>query len=130
MRPLVSSADASTLRTLATSPGASYDALVQRLLLVKLNGARLVAEEVIPPSVVTMNAKVACWDEGASSARELQLVFPWDAAPWKGRISVLSRPGVALLGAVPGHVVRVGEARMQLLYVTSGGGAPRARASG
>lgn len=70
------------------------------------------------PVVVTMGATVFCDDENGK-AREVQLVYPWDADPFSGFVSVLSPQGIALLGLKPGesaewtddegdrHVVRV-----------------------
>lgn len=63
--------------------------------------ASVAPDEGLPP-IVTMGATVFCDDEHGR-AREVQLVYPWDADPFSGFVSVLSPFGIALLGLKPGE---------------------------
>lgn len=68
------------------------DALAELLLEARLVPARLAADRVAMGSTVT-------YAEAASGARRMvTLVYPRDADAAKGRISVLSPVGLALLG--------------------------------
>jgi regulator of nucleoside diphosphate kinase len=78
----------------------------------ELERAVVVDPHRVPATVITMNSEVeACFlDTGQSTA--LTLVFPAEAAPAKGRVSVLAPVGLALLGA------RVGD---EITWPTPGG---------
>lgn len=71
-----------------------------------LKKARKVDIQDIPCDFVTMNSTINCMDIGTSQPLTLTLVFPHEADPRKGRISILSSVGTALLGAKIGGVVR------------------------
>ena len=60
------------------------------------------------PAVVTMGATIFCTD-AFGRTRELSLVYPWDADPFAGYVSVLSPIGIALLGLRPGQTVEYGD---------------------
>lgn len=107
LRPLVTQTDNARLRALVDKTRATggHDSAV-RLLLEKLDRCRVVPAARMPASIVTMNSRIACWGDGGRG-RELTLVYPWSASPAGERISILSRLGIALLGAIPGHVFRV-----------------------
>lgn len=70
--------------------------------------ASVAPDEKVPGTVVTMGALIFCDEVGAYAqshrAREVSLVYPWDADPFTGLVSVLSPMGVALLGLRPGDV--------------------------
>jgi regulator of nucleoside diphosphate kinase len=68
-----------------------------------LDGARLVASAEIEADVVTMNSEVTIEDRGARLV--VKLVYPADADPAAGKISVLSPLGNALLGSRAGWTV-------------------------
>jgi regulator of nucleoside diphosphate kinase len=61
-----------------------------------------VDSRAVPPDVVTMNSRVELEEPETGAIRFFTLVFPQDADPAAGRISVLAPLGTALLGAVIG----------------------------
>jgi regulator of nucleoside diphosphate kinase len=80
----------------------SIEALEQRL-----DAARIVHQSSIESHVVTMNSVVVLVDCATSAETELTLVYPRDADPERGRVSVLSPMGRALLGTGVGDRVRI-----------------------
>jgi regulator of nucleoside diphosphate kinase len=78
----------------------------QRLLKRKLQQARVVSADRVPPDIVTMRSRVRFDDGGVE--RHAKLVYP-DEADGRGRISVLSPLGAALLGLAAGQEI---EARL------------------
>lgn len=76
---------------------AGVDALEEILDL-----GRVVPSQDIPQDIVTMNSKVIFEDLGAREQREAIIVYPQDADPQSGKISVLSPVGIALLGLAVG----------------------------
>ncbi len=84
------------LRELAPAEGAGLDAELAR--------ADVVPPRAVPHDVVTMNTRVRFeLDDGRSYVRTL--VYPWDADPERGCISVLSPLGNALLGLSVGDAM-------------------------
>lgn len=75
-----------------------------RALDAELARAEVVSPRDLGPGVVTMNSCVY-YEVADSGARFGTLVYPWDADPIEGRISVLSPLGSALLGLSVGDVV-------------------------
>lgn len=75
-------------------------------LEVELTRATRIEAGSIPPDVVTMNSRVEYEDLGSGAVREVSLVYPRDADSAKGRISILSAIGTALLGLRAGQVIR------------------------
>jgi regulator of nucleoside diphosphate kinase len=73
----------------------------------RVDAARVVHATCIEPQVVTMNSVVVLTDRATHVAAELTLVYPKDADPDRGRVSVLSPVGRALIGARIGDVLRV-----------------------
>ena len=70
-----------------------------------LESARHVPSTEIEADVVTMNSEVII--EDASGARsEIKLAYPLESDPARGRVSVLSPLGNALLGSRAGWIVR------------------------
>jgi regulator of nucleoside diphosphate kinase len=69
--------------------------------------ARLVPHEELPFDRVAMNSKVTYREEPGGARRSFILVHPIDADPARGRISVLTPIGLALLGRATGSVVTV-----------------------
>lgn len=76
---------------------------VGRFLDEELARAAVVAPEVIGPRVATMNSRVEYEDVTTGHRRAVSLVYPWDADPGLGRLSILSPVGVALLGLAEGQ---------------------------
>ena len=70
-----------------------------------LETAKVVASDATPADVVTMNTQVVLQDETSGERRVLRVVFPSDANPSAGLISVLEPLGVHLLGASAGRVI-------------------------
>jgi regulator of nucleoside diphosphate kinase len=77
------------------------DAALQRLL----ESAQVVPSDAMPPDIVTMNTQVVLRDETGGERRVVRVVFPDDADPEAGRISVLEPLGMQLLGASARHVI-------------------------
>lgn len=69
-----------------------------------LDGASIVPSERVPVDVVTMNSRVVFEDDTAAR-HEVLLVYPPAADGSRGRISVLSPVGTALLGLVVGESI-------------------------
>lgn len=67
-------------------------------LQAELGRGRIVAPKKITPDVITMNSMVRLKDIDTREVFEYRLVYPQDADPEKGRISVLAPIGTALLG--------------------------------
>lgn len=64
----------------------------------ELGRASIVEEGELPAGVVTMNAQVRVQDIETGESRTYTLVFPHEANPSLGRVSVLAPLGTALLG--------------------------------
>jgi transcription elongation GreA/GreB family factor len=119
MRPIVSEMDNTRLRGLMTTPAGRRHAGAMRTLLEKLNAARIVPASSMPSTIMTMNSSAACWDRVSGASRELTLVYPWNERPAHGRISILSRAGIELLGATPGSTVSLEDgAQVKIAYVS------------
>lgn len=71
----------------------------------KLERARIIKPEEVPPSLVTMNSEVVLSDLDTGERVTLELVFPAAADPTAGQVSVLSPIGLALIGSSEGAEV-------------------------
>jgi regulator of nucleoside diphosphate kinase len=98
--------DAEALALMLADPvhgrGAGIDALIELL-----SSARIVAPEELDRGVVAMYSRVMYEELSCGQQRSVTLVYPINADPAKGRISVLSPVGRALLGRSTGAVVNV-----------------------
>lgn len=83
----------------------AHDQVHLRELRDELERAIIVAPRDIPPGVITMNSCATVFDITGGSRREVTLVYPHEAAPAAGRISVLAPLGTALLGYRTGDEV-------------------------
>ncbi|HYC46398.1 MAG TPA: nucleoside diphosphate kinase regulator [Burkholderiales bacterium] len=72
-----------------------------------LDLARIVNPEKVPGNVVTMNSRVQFEDVHTREQGTVTIVYPADADPTSGRISVLSPVGAALLGESEGSEVEL-----------------------
>lgn len=117
MQPLITDADARRLRSLLSTPLAVRSPMTARSLDRKLDSARIVSAHVVPPTVVTMNSRVACVNVSEGRERELTLVYPWAHDASHGRVSILSRIGVDLLAAIPGRKIWIDGVRWNVLCV-------------
>jgi regulator of nucleoside diphosphate kinase len=74
-------------------------------LAEELELAIVVPSDRIPRDVVTMNSRLIYADESTGATREVELVYPNEADPGAGRISVLAPVGCALLGLSAGQSI-------------------------
>jgi regulator of nucleoside diphosphate kinase len=72
-----------------------------------LDLARIVNPDKVPHNVVTMNSRVLFEDLSTGEEGTVTIVYPSDADPTSGRISVLSPVGAALLGESEGGEVEL-----------------------
>lgn len=77
-----------------------------RLLQEELRRARLVESRNVADDVVTMHSCVRIADPDDEEPREITLVFPEEADPDDGRISVVAPIGAAILGYKAGETVQ------------------------
>lgn len=71
----------------------------------EIDHAEVVAAVDIPPDIITMGSRIRIRDLKSGDVIVYTLVFPHDADPAKGRISVLAPIGTALLGYRVGDVI-------------------------
>ena len=71
----------------------------------ELERAVVIPSDAVPASVVTMHSRVRYLDESTGDRREIQIVYPEQADPAEGRISVLAPVGAALLGLAVGQAI-------------------------
>jgi regulator of nucleoside diphosphate kinase len=83
----------------------AHDLAHLRELRAELERAIIVSPRDIPPGVITMNSIATVHDITGGSRREITLVYPHEAEPAAGRISVLAPLGTALLGYREGDEV-------------------------
>jgi regulator of nucleoside diphosphate kinase len=72
-----------------------------------LDLARVIEPASLPANVVTMNSRVLFKDLRTQESGTVTVVYPSDADPADGRISVLSPVGAALLGEAEGREVEL-----------------------
>lgn len=72
-----------------------------------LDLARIVQPDKVPGNVVTMNSRIVFEDVSTHERGTVTVVYPDDADPASGRISVLSPVGAALLGESEGEEVEL-----------------------
>lgn len=84
---------------------ANLSLLASPALRRRLAHARRVWSDAMPADVVTMNSRVVCTDLSTGERRVLSVVYPDDADPDAGRFSVVTEPGIALLGASPPQLI-------------------------
>lgn len=64
----------------------------------ELKRGRVVAPADVPPDTITMNSRALLLDLESNEEMEFTLVFPQDANPAEGKISILAPIGTAMLG--------------------------------
>jgi len=74
-------------------------------LAEELDRAIVVPVDRMPENVVSMHSRVTYVDEKAGTRREVTVVYPDEADPATGRISVLAPVGCALLGLAVGQTI-------------------------
>ena len=98
-QPVVLLDDYSQLRGLARKHALNEE------LSDELDRAIVVPLERMPADVVTMHSRCIYVDESTGARREVELVYPDEADPAAGKISVLAPIGSALLGLAAGHSI-------------------------
>ena len=120
----VSRTELERLRDLVDQHAAGRDAEAAERLAAELDRAVVVDE--LPAGVVEPGSRVTWQDQRTRVVREAVLVYPADADPAAGRISVLAPIGAALLGLAAGDTMTWPlpdgrEARIRILSVEPGG---------
>jgi regulator of nucleoside diphosphate kinase len=104
-RLLLSSDDHDRLTGLARAVATSDKRSDAQLLIDELYRADIVPPYWIPDGIVKMNSHVEFRDDRTGRIRHVQLVYPREADFSRGRISVLSPVGTALLGLQEGQSI-------------------------
>lgn len=74
-------------------------------LRAELDRAIVVPGESIPPGIVVMGSRVCYCDQQTGNCRDVELVFPEEADPSVGKVSVLAPVGAALIGLGEGQEI-------------------------
>jgi regulator of nucleoside diphosphate kinase len=82
-----------------------HDTPAAESLELELHRAVVVDQRGVPPDVVTMNSELVYEDCETHVRRTVRVVYPRDADPASGRISVLAPIGSALLGLRVGQSI-------------------------
>ncbi|HVK82749.1 MAG TPA: nucleoside diphosphate kinase regulator [Kofleriaceae bacterium] len=82
-----------------------HDTPASERLSTELHRARVVEQRDVPADVVAMNTEVVYEDCDTSARRTVTVVYPQDADPARGRVSVLAPIGSALLGLRVGQTI-------------------------
>ncbi len=110
---VVTRADYERLSTLAEATGRAP--LVRDYLAGELERARVVADDEVAATVVTMQSRFVFRDDSTGDERTVSLVYPGEEDIDAGRISILTPVGAALLGLSEGQSIewqtRSGESR-------------------
>jgi regulator of nucleoside diphosphate kinase len=100
--------DAAKLRGILASRASEKEGRDQEHLLdlaEELERAFVVGADAVPAGVIMVNSEVEVVDLLSGEHRELTLVFPSEADPVAGRVSVLAPLGCALMGYREGDIV-------------------------
>ena len=104
---IISSFDKQRLmRLLGSAETSAEDRLELEDLTHEIDRGSEVQPQDIPPDVVTMNSSVRVTDLQSGASTTYTIVFPADADYERGKISILSPLGTALLGFRIGDSVR------------------------
>ena len=74
-------------------------------LRAELERAIVVPEESMPDDIVTMGARVRYVEHSSGQQRAVEIVYPEEADPGVGRISVFAPVGAALIGLAVGQSI-------------------------
>jgi regulator of nucleoside diphosphate kinase len=100
---VISEADHERLSRLAASAFDRSPDVAARLL-GELDRAEVVSPDRLPPNVVAIGSTVEFMDRGGGP-RKVTLVYPGEADIARGRVSVLTPIGAALIGLSPGQSI-------------------------
>ena len=116
----VTERDLDRLRRLIVTHEIGRDAAAAQQLETEIDRAVVVPSDEVPTDVVTMNSRIVFEDE-TGRRREVELVYPWEAEPRRGRISILAPVGVALVGISVGQAIEwpMPNGRTALLRIVS-----------
>src|SRR3954462_9334080 len=98
------------LRTTRSKTNVLRWSLFMDELLREIDRARVIDPARVSDDTVTMNSTVRIRDAGRDAPETYTLVYPSEASPARGKLSVLTPVGTALLGARAGQAVRVAPA--------------------
>lgn len=119
---IISEEDLRELRTFLESTASGRDEEQLDRLQSELDRAAVVPRASLPADVVAMRATVEFENETTRRRQLVQLVYPGQADPAKGRVSVLAPIGAALLGLRVGQSLDwplpSGPVRVRILRVT------------
>ena len=103
---IVTAADAEKLKELIRNAqrGEYRQSKYLEMLSGELARATIIDAGAIPPDVIIMNSQAALTEVDTGEEMVLTLVFPEDADPIEGKISVLAPIGTAMLGYRVGDV--------------------------
>ncbi|HMO51491.1 MAG TPA: GreA/GreB family elongation factor [Kiritimatiellia bacterium] len=104
---ILSALDCARLRDvlIAAKQFDSSDSALIRALETEINRATVVEPDEIPPYVVTMNTCVCLIDTATGEEVKYTLVYPSSADPKRGKLSILSDLGVAIIGFAVGDTI-------------------------
>ncbi|ETR76558.1 nucleoside diphosphate kinase regulator [Afipia sp. P52-10] len=100
---VVSDSDHTRLVSLATAAQERLPEVAEELL-TEMERADVVAADAVPANVVRMGSTVTFRADG-NQERHVTLVFPADADIDKGRVSIMTPIGTALIGLSPGQSI-------------------------
>ncbi len=86
--------------------GSKIEVITAKNLTYELNRAKKIDSKNIPPDYVTMNSVLELKNLAKPDMHQFRLVFPEDADPENGKLSVLAPIGSAVLGYRQGEVVK------------------------
>lgn len=93
-------------------------------LEAELDRAKVVPLDEVPKDVVVMDSELEYEDSVTGRRKQVRLVYPSDADPASGRVSVLAPLGCALLGLRKGQEIEWkmpgGERSIRVVEVTRG----------
>lgn len=101
--------DAERLALMAEALAAQSRGIQKQLRVLDglMSSARLMESADTPANVVTIDSRLIIEDIYSGELKEIELVFPEEADPAAGRLSVLSAIGCAVLGRAVGDRVVV-----------------------
>lgn len=104
-RIIVTEADLHRLQRMLEHHAVGRDSETADMLEAELARAEIVRPDMVPSNVVTMNSSVIFEDAQSGEQREVTLVYPAEASPSTGRVSILAPIGTALLGLSVGQSI-------------------------
>jgi regulator of nucleoside diphosphate kinase len=100
---IVSDSDYTKLTGLASAAQERLPEVAEELLS-EMERADVVAADAVPPNVIQMGSAVRFRSDG-NQERQVTLVFPAEADIDKGKVSIMTPIGTALIGLSPGQSI-------------------------